>query len=782
MTPRHSSGPLTRDAAETLAAALVGEMIQRWRQGERPLAEDLLALRPELWEHPEAAADLIYEELCLRQEYGLEASTEEVLGRFPQWRAQLEVLLDCQRLLGPRRAAPQFPEVGERLGDFLLLAELGSGAHGCVFLARQRPLGDRPVVVKLTPGEAHEHLSLARLQHTNIVPLYSVQDHPSRGVRVLCMPYFGGGTLGQLLDALRPILPAQRTGQNLVDALDRVQAAVPVVVSPRGPGRRVLSGNGYVQAICWIGACLADGLHYAHERGLVHLDLKPSNVLLTADGQAMLLDFHLAREPVLPDGEPPRSLGGTPGYMSPEQQAALLSLQQGRPALRPVDGRSDVFSLGVVLYEALGGSLPAPGTSPRPLHSLNGRVSVGLGDVVARCLAEDPAARYADMAALAADLRRHLADLPLVGVRNRSVAERWRKWRRRRPHGLALAWMLFAVLLAAGAVVLAGVSLFLQCAEQARASLRDAEGQLARGEWEGAIRNVQRGLSTARGLPFQGDLTVELDRHLWEAEQARTAAEHAAAARELRRLTDRFRFLYGADPPPSGSLTELEPSCRSLWDHRTLVVERLSPPEGSPLDPSVREDLLDLAILWADLQGRRRPPDGTDSERRALTVLDEAETLLGPSAALDAERERYGGPGRKPSAAAHTGWEHYALGRAFLCTGDLDGAAEEARRAVRLQPSGLWPNFLLGLCTYRQGRFIDAATAFGVCIGAAPEAAECYYNRAVALEALGRTQQAKDDFDQAVRLDPSLASAVHNRGRLSSRAGQSAPASRPGPR
>src|SRR5262249_56034203 len=96
------------------------------------------------------------------------------------------------------------------------------GAQGRVFLASQLSLGDRPVVLKLTPCEAHEHLSLARLQNTHIVPLYCVQDHPTRGLRALCMPYFGGATLAQLLEALRSRRsdPARRTGQDLLDALD----------------------------------------------------------------------------------------------------------------------------------------------------------------------------------------------------------------------------------------------------------------------------------------------------------------------------------------------------------------------------------------------------------------------------------------------------------------------------------------------------------------------------------------------------------------------------------
>jgi serine/threonine protein kinase len=131
-------------------------------------------------------------------------------------------------------------------------------------------------------------------------------------------------------------------------------------------GRGTLAADTYVEAVCRIGACLADALQYAHDRGLVHLDLKPSNILVAADGQPMVLDFHLARGPLHPDDPPPAWLGGTPGYMPPEQQAALAAVQRARRVPLAVDGRADVYALGVVLYEALAGRLPGDGLQEAP--------------------------------------------------------------------------------------------------------------------------------------------------------------------------------------------------------------------------------------------------------------------------------------------------------------------------------------------------------------------------------------------------------------------------------
>ena len=252
------------------------------------------------------------------------------------------------------------PEVGEDLGPFRLLAELGRGASGKTYLAAEPALADRLVVLKVISDDQEEHLSLARLQHTHIIPLFSEHAFPDRGLRALCMPYLGGTSLARILEALAPIPPADRRGRDILEVLDRVQAGRPEPMQPDGPYRRYLEQASYVEAVCWIGACLADALHDAHAHGLVHMDVKPSNVLIAADGLPMLLDFHLARRPIAAGERIPDRIGGTPGWMAPEHRAALEAVGRGQPIPGPVDDRADLYALGLLLREALGG--PARGT------------------------------------------------------------------------------------------------------------------------------------------------------------------------------------------------------------------------------------------------------------------------------------------------------------------------------------------------------------------------------------------------------------------------------------
>jgi serine/threonine protein kinase/tetratricopeptide (TPR) repeat protein len=748
--------PAAADATEALAA----ELAAAWRRGECLPAEHFLGLHPELLDRPEGAVRLIYEEVCQRQERGEAVDADEIHRRFPCWAGELSVLLDCHRLVQSHLGPPQFPAAGEALGDFKLIAELGRGTLGRVFLATQPTLADRPVVLKVTPTRDREFLSLARLQHTHIIPLHGVHDFPARNLRALCQPYLGGATLQRLLDLMRDVPPAQRTGRSLVDALDRAGRESPLPLPGRGRPREALAKAAYPEAICRVGACLAEALHYAHERGLVHLDLKPANVLLAADGQPLLLDFHLALHPV-PAGRPAaEGMGGTPEYMSPEQLAAFAAARAGKPVPVAVDCRSDVYSLGKLLYVALGGE-PSDGPAPPNVRRRNPGVSVGLADILRRCLADDAKDRYPDAAALAADLRRHLADQPLRGVANRSVAESWRKWRRRRP--ASLLWVAFALALAGVPAALGGVA--LERMRDGREALREGQAQFERGAYDEAARTLARGKARVEGLPFTKGLMADLERSL-------AGARRASAAGQLHGVTERLRLLAGADVLSERDLRALEAHCRTAWEARLLVAGGDGVPRlADDAEEQARADLIDLALLWSDLM-RRLGPAG-DAGARAREVLAEAETLCGPSPALARELRAAGGG----SAAAgddqpRTFAGHVALGRSLLRAGELDRAAAELERAVELRPQDLWAQFYSGVCAYRRGRPSEAVGFFRVAVALAPEFAEVYHNRALALAACGKRDDARRDYDRALRVAPSLAAAALNRGVLHYEAGR----------
>jgi serine/threonine protein kinase/Tfp pilus assembly protein PilF len=745
--------------SSSLVGRLADDLARRWRAGERPLVEEYLRRYPALAADPKAAAELIYEELCLRQECGAEGTAEEFLARFPQWRPQLEVLVQCHDFLQPA-AAPEFPAAGATFGEFHLLAELGRGAHGRVFLATQAALADRPVVLKLVPRSGQEHLALARLQHTHIVPLFSVTDDAASGLRGLCMPYFGGATLSQLSERLRKQPPGRRQGRHVVEALKEAQAAAPLAIPTQGPACQFLGQVSFARAICWLGICLAEALQYAHERGLVHFDLKPANVLWTADGQPMILDLHLARAPIAAGAAGPVWLGGTPAYMAPEQRRAVAAVNDGRPIPAAVDGRADLFALGLSLAEILGDALPPTGEpAPAWLRRRNVQVSVGLADILGKCLADDPNNRYQSAAALADDLRRHLADQPLREVPNRSLAARWRKWRRRRPYQRVFVGVVLALAAAAGlAAFYAGRE-----ASRARAALAAGDDLLERGDAVAARDTWQRGLAVAEGLPFQRALQEELRGRLG-------LAERAAAVQDLHTIAERLRAAYGTEERAGAASQALEMHCRDLWRNRERIIQQLAARPGADQE-QVHNDLLDVAILWADLRVRLAGKNDPSVRREALEVLGQAEALFGPSCVLDGERQAHatalGLPSTEKAAPPpRTAWEHFAVGRAYFRKGALKEAAAQFDRAIALEPRSFWAHFFKGKCAFREAAYEDAVLAFTACIVLAPGQAWCRYNRGLSYAALGKLDRALDDYDCALRYEPALAPAALSRGIL----------------
>jgi serine/threonine protein kinase/Tfp pilus assembly protein PilF len=469
-------------------AVLRADMGLRWEKGEKVGAQWYCDRYHDLG--ADTIVALVYEEFCLQEEDDQHPDPSVYLARFPQVAASLSRVFQIHDLVGSGATATVaaistgdgagsgsggFPEAGQTIAGFYLVEELGRGAFARVFLARERQLADRPVALKVTRRGSHEPQTLARLQHTHIVPVHSHRIDAATGLHLLCMPYFGRITLAQLL--ADPEVQSAQTGAVLLDALDRLDPADELPAG-RPAGRETLAARSYSQAIAWWGARLAEALDHAHDRGVLHRDIKPSNVLVTADGMPMLLDFNLAREPVVENGEPAAgaALGGTIDYMPPEH---LKALAEG--SADGVDGRGDIYALGVVLYEAVIGKRPF--ASPRksssviqallraadarlaPLPRLrrhHPEIPPALEAVIRRCLEPDRNMRYQRASELAADLDAVADDVALRHARE-PWSSRVTGWLRRRRRRLATA---AALLVTISALLVAGLAVLLERSKQ----------------------------------------------------------------------------------------------------------------------------------------------------------------------------------------------------------------------------------------------------------------------------------------------------------------------------
>ncbi|MAB78240.1 MAG: hypothetical protein CMJ89_02700 [Planctomycetes bacterium] len=288
---------------------------------------------------------------------------------------------------------------GKTFGRYELKRELGRGGMAVVWLAHDTEL-ERAVALKiLRPGLAmdgrhldrfrREALAVAKLRHPHIVQIYDVGEE--RGYSYLAMEFIEGPSLATVLGAVEK-------KRYSADELRRAAGAPHMA-----PG-----AADFEQAVSMLLAQVADALSTAHEKGLVHRDIKPSNVLLRSDGSAVVADFGLA----MSDGDPALSMSGdtlgTPYYMSPEQ-ARLSEVQ--------VDHRTDVYSLGVTLFEALAGTRPFDGENilevfeaiktrlPASLSSIEKRASKQAAAVVRMAMAHDREQRYPTAAAFKEDLQ-----------------------------------------------------------------------------------------------------------------------------------------------------------------------------------------------------------------------------------------------------------------------------------------------------------------------------------------------------------------------------------------
>ncbi|MEU8897675.1 serine/threonine-protein kinase [Nocardia sp. NPDC048505] len=252
-------------------------------------------------------------------------------------------------------------EIGQQIDDFDLLTGLGSGAFARVFLARQRSM-QRLVAVKISADHGTEPQTLAQLDHDYIVRVFdqrlldSGSDGAARRLRLLYMQFLPGGTLLGVLRWVRATPPAERSGRLLLDAVDAAMEEKGEIRPTDSSVRAEIAALTWPETVAWLGRRLAEALHYASEHGVLHRDVKPANVLLTAEAVPKLADFNISFSRNVEGTSPVAYFGGSLAYMSPEQLEACHP-GKGRSAA-DLDTRADIYSLGVVLWELLTGAKP----------------------------------------------------------------------------------------------------------------------------------------------------------------------------------------------------------------------------------------------------------------------------------------------------------------------------------------------------------------------------------------------------------------------------------------
>ncbi|MCV7152747.1 serine/threonine-protein kinase [Mycolicibacterium pyrenivorans] len=246
-------------------------------------------------------------------------------------------------------------EVGQRHDDFDLLVELGSGVFARVFLARQRSL-QRLVAVKISENRGNEPQTLAQLDHDYIVRVFDQRILRDRDWRLLYMQYLPGGTLLDLVQAIRRAGRPPDSGRALLDAVDNALESRGEIRPTESSTRAELESLSWPETVAWLGKRLAEALHYATSRGVLHRDIKPANVLLAPDGTPKLADFNISFARNVSGASPFAYFGGSLSYMSPEQ---LMACRPGHMQdAANLDTRSDVYSLAVMLWELLTGLKP----------------------------------------------------------------------------------------------------------------------------------------------------------------------------------------------------------------------------------------------------------------------------------------------------------------------------------------------------------------------------------------------------------------------------------------
>jgi serine/threonine protein kinase/Tfp pilus assembly protein PilF len=666
-------------------------------------------------------------------------------------------------------AMTSMPVPGMEFLGFRLLAELGRGAFARVFLAEQEALARRHVVLKLAADIWGEAQTLAQLHHPNIVPVYSV--HHREPFHAVCMPFQGTITLQDLLKDVQQRDTLPTTGKYVIQAFKsavnsrqrvvRVETmnhrrpadAPPRVAPPSTDEARIerLASLSYVEAIVCLGAELADGLAHAHERGIVHHDLKPANVLLTDHGHPMLLDFNVAEDMKLRAGASIASVAGTLPYMAPEQIAAM----EGGP--NQIDARSDLYAFGIVMFELLTGIYPfmcrrgstetalesmgkERRETPPSLQGLNPAVSPALEAIVRRCLEPDPTRRYQSARQLYEDLDCQRNHLPLQHTPEPSLGERMQKWSRRHPRLLAMSWVA-----AIAAILLLSVGGFAIHRGRALNELQTQEQERNRQE---KIRQT----ALAGYEKFQDDfknVQFLLYTHALEPEERKQGLSLGS------RLLADYEILDNPSWQKKDLVQGLTDKQRQqlVNDSAELLLLMARATLGQPGNESsqVAQDALRLNELAAATDSRIATSPALWQQRAELYAS------LGKPAATD-ECQKKVTVGRERTAQ-----DLFLLAGDHVGAGRLRDAAPLLERAVWLDPQHFWSWFILGTCQERLGRDGRAESCYTACVALGPNFPWSYFNRGLVHLRQQEFLLARADFTKVIELRPELMDAYLNR-------------------
>lgn len=409
---------------------------------------------------------------------------EDLADEIRSMAASLELLHQTTAQMRPqadRSTEKPTDTVAKRLGDFEIGREIGRGGMGVVYAAKQISL-QRQVALKVLPFAAmwdqkqiarfrNEALAAAQLHHPHIVPVFAVGEE--RGVHFYAMQLIEGQSLDKMVKELREANPQAMASTARLRTTE-LNAPASDLSTQHSQNR-----SEYCRAIARLGKQAALALLHAHEYGVVHRDVKPSNLMVDGQSKLWITDFGLARVQNGPGVTITGDVVGTLRYMSPEQAA-------GQPAL--VDSRTDIYGLGATLYELLTLQAAFPGEDrhavlrdiatkePTPPRAINPAIPADLETIVLQAMSKSRDSRYATAQALADDLDRFLQGKPTL-ARRPTVLDRTAKWMRRHRSLVALAAVFLLTITLGSVVAMIRIS---QEQQQTEAALAQSEQNLQR--------------------------------------------------------------------------------------------------------------------------------------------------------------------------------------------------------------------------------------------------------------------------------------------------------------